>query len=52
MALSVPEEGESRLVALFEGDQEYLLNCQSTPDEREQVDEACEQMLETRSPTE
>ena len=52
VALTVPEEGESRLVALFDGNQEYLLNCQSTPDDREQVDAACEQMLETLSPTE
>jgi hypothetical protein len=52
VALTVPEDGESRIVVLFEGDQEYLLNCQSTPDEREDVDAACAQMLETLSPTE
>jgi hypothetical protein len=52
VALTVPEDGESRIVILFEGDQEYLLNCQSTPDEREEVDAACQQMLETLSPTE
>jgi hypothetical protein len=51
IALTVPEDGESRMVILFEGDQEYLLNCQSTPDEREEVDAACEQMLETLART-
>ena len=38
---------ETRLVALFDGDVEYLINCQSTPGRRADIDEACEQVLET-----
>jgi len=51
IALTTPEDGESRIFFLFDGDQEYVINCQSTPDEREAVDAACEQMLETLEPT-
>ena len=42
--VSVPsvEDGESRLTFFFDGDQEYLLNCQSTPDQRATVEEACD----------
>ena len=47
--VSVPsvEDGESRLTFFFDGDQEYLLNCQSTPDQRATVEEACDLALET-----
>jgi hypothetical protein len=48
--LDDPAQGESRLLFLFDGDQEFVLNCQSTPDERDQVEEACEQMRETLAP--
>jgi hypothetical protein len=41
------EGAESRLVALFDGDVEYLVNCQSTPDRRADIDKACKQALET-----
>ena len=47
VALTTPEDGESRLIALFEGDQEYLLNCQSTPDGREAIRTACDQAVAT-----
>lgn len=47
--VSIPsvEGGESRLTFFFDGDQEYLINCQSTPDHRSEIDEACELALET-----
>ena len=38
---------ETRLVALFAGDVEYLINCQSTPKRRADIDKACEKVLET-----
>jgi hypothetical protein len=41
------EGGRSRLVALFDGEVEYLINCQSTPDRREDIKEACAQVLKT-----
>jgi hypothetical protein len=43
---SVPD-GESRITAIFDGDQEYLLNCQSTPKRRSAMEEACDLALET-----
>ena len=47
VGLSKPEKGESRLVFLFRDKVEYELNCQSTPEKREQIQEACDQALET-----
>ncbi len=41
------EGGQSRLNFIFDGDQEYLINCQSTRDGRDQVDDACDLALET-----
>jgi hypothetical protein len=38
---------ETRLVALFDGDAEYLVNCQSTPKRRADIDKACVQVLRT-----
>ena len=37
----------SRLVALFDGDVEYLINCQSTPKRRADIEKACRQALDT-----
>jgi hypothetical protein len=37
----------SRLIALFDGDVEYLVNCQSTPKRRSDIEEACRQALDT-----
>ena len=45
--LETPTDGESKLVAIFDGSTEYLLNCQSTPDHREEVQAGCEQALST-----
>jgi hypothetical protein len=41
------EDGESTLTAIFDGEQEYFLNCQSTPEHREEIAEACDLALET-----
>ena len=41
------ETGESRLTFLFEGDQEYLINCQSTEESRTEVAEACDTAVRT-----
>ena len=41
------EGGESSLTFFFDGNQEYLINCQSTPDHRAEIDAACEMALET-----
>lgn len=43
------EGGESDITIIFDGDQEYFINCQSTPDHRDEVADACEQALETLS---
>jgi len=45
--LPTPPEGESRLTILFEGDQEYVLNCQSTPENRDEINAACDEALAT-----
>ena len=47
--LEVPtiENGTSRLIIVFDGDQEYYLNCQSTPDEAAEIDAACDLAVET-----
>jgi hypothetical protein len=37
----------SRLIALFDGDVEYLINCQSTPKRRADIEKACRQALDT-----
>jgi hypothetical protein len=39
--------GQSRYVALFDGDREYLINCQSTPEHREEIEDACDMALDT-----
>jgi len=41
------EGGQSRIVALLDGDQEYLFNCQSTPDNRDEIEQACDMALDT-----
>jgi len=45
--LTKPSSGQSRLVFLFDGKTEVELNCQSTPEKRSDVDEACDQVLST-----
>ena len=42
-----PANGQSRLVFLFDGPIEYLVNCQSTPEKQAEVARACERVLTT-----
>ncbi len=42
-----PANAESRLYVLFDGRTEYLINCQSTPNKRSEVEEACDLAVET-----
>ena len=41
------ERGQSRLIVLFDGRTEYLINCQSTPDKRSEINEACDMAIDT-----
>ena len=41
------EDAESRLNVIFDGDQEYFLNCQSTSENRDEIAEACDLALAT-----
>lgn len=47
IALTEPADGETRATAIFDGDTEYLLNCQSTPPQRQAIEAACDRALET-----
>jgi hypothetical protein len=49
VALANPPQGQSRLVFLFDGSVEYLVNCQSTPEERAKITRACDRVLTTMS---
>ncbi len=48
----VDESGDlvSTLVALFDGDQEYLINCQSDEDHRDEVSEGCDLAVDSLEP--
>ena len=41
------EGAVSDISIIFDGDQEYVINCQSTSEHRDEVAEACDQALET-----
>ncbi len=45
--LETPEDGRSTIVVTFDGDTEYFINCQSVPDGREELEQACDQAIET-----
>lgn len=45
--LQEPEDGRSTIVAVFDGDKEYFINCQSVPDGREELEEACDEAIDT-----
>ena len=45
--VSKPAEGQSRLAVLFDGTVEYLVNCQSTPAERDRVEKGCRTVLDS-----
>ena len=47
--LNTPPQGQSRLVFLFDGAVEYLVNCQSTPEERDAITRGCDRVLATMS---
>ncbi len=47
ISLTKPANGVSRLLVLFDQATEYLINCQSTPPKRDQVDKACRRALDT-----
>ena len=49
--LKDPPEGRSRLFMLFDGKTEYTLNCQSTPDKRDELQAACRQAVDTLAKT-
>jgi hypothetical protein len=50
IAVRSPAQGQSRMAILFDGKTEYLLNCQSTPAERERVEAGCRKALDTLRP--
>ncbi len=45
--LETPEDGRSTIVVTFDGDTEYFVNCQSVPDGRSELEDACDQAIET-----
>jgi hypothetical protein len=50
IGLSTVPDGQSQLTFLFEGQNEYVINCQSTPEQRETLKAACDQALRTLKP--
>ncbi len=46
-----PPDGESHITVLFDGDQEYVVNCQSTPEGRDEINAACDEALATLAAT-
>lgn len=50
IGLTNPAQGRSRLDVLFLRKSEYLLNCQSTPKRRADIERGCAQMLATLRP--
>ena len=49
--LTTPTNGRSTLIALFNGATEYVINCQSVPDGRDEIQRACERAIDTLTPT-
>jgi hypothetical protein len=47
ITLSKPPRGVSRMSVLFDRSTEYLINCQSTPPERQVLEAACRKALAT-----
>lgn len=45
--LEQPARGQSRMAVLFDNRVEYLVNCQSTPPQRDTIEEACRTALDT-----
>jgi hypothetical protein len=42
-----PPQGQSRMAVLFDQATEYLINCQSTPADRDKIEEGCRKALDT-----
>jgi hypothetical protein len=42
-----PPQGQSRIAVLFDQATEYLLNCQSTPSDRDAIEAGCRKALDT-----
>jgi hypothetical protein len=42
-----PAQGQSRLAVLFDGKVEYLVNCRSTPDQRDKIEKGCRTVLDS-----
>ena len=49
--LATPPKGRSTIVVILDGRNEYFLNCQSVPEGRQELEEACEMALDTLEPT-
>lgn len=47
ISLNEPPNGQSRMTVLFDQATEYLINCQSTPGKRDDVEAACRQALDS-----
>ena len=47
ISVSQPAQGQSRLAVLFDDKVEYLVNCQSTPDQRDKVEKGCRTVLDS-----
>ncbi len=47
IALRTPPKGQSRIAVLFDERTEYLVNCQSTPPQRETLEDACRRALDS-----
>jgi hypothetical protein len=48
--LETPPDGRSTIVIVLDDRTEYFLNCQSVPDDRAELQDACRQMIETLAP--
>jgi hypothetical protein len=51
LAVEPPPAGSSDIIFLFDGLTQYQMNCQSTPQRRAQVDDACRLAIDTLQPT-
>lgn len=49
-SLTPPPQGQSHLAVLFDKDVEYEINCQSTPNKRDQVEQGCRTVLDSIKP--
>jgi hypothetical protein len=47
ISITEPANGESRLAVLFDGKTEYLVNCQSTPEQRDKIEKGCRTVLDS-----